>query len=314
MEKRCDIPEDRDRALENFHRHCADAAHPYDQVVRYRHADGSTVWVRCRGLAVRDGQGKPTRMFGAHTDITAQMRAEESLRREIRASEATNDELRAFAFAVSHDLRAPTNTVKLLISEMREMLGPREPEVAELLTLADETLARMGDLVTDVLYYMRVVGEDLELGDVDLSALAEETVADLADDIQTAGARVTLEPLPKVRASEVQMRLLLQNLLSNAVKFRVPDRVPEIRVKPIVDRADRLAFAVEDNGIGIPTDGQGQIFQMFNRLNLRESYPGTGLGLAISRRAVVNHGGWIDVASTPGRGTTFTVHLPRSQG
>ncbi|MEM9737158.1 MAG: HAMP domain-containing sensor histidine kinase, partial [Pseudomonadota bacterium] len=274
----------------------------------------STVWVRCRGLAVRDGQGKPTRMFGAHTDITAQMRAEESLRREIRASEATNDELRAFAFAVSHDLRAPTNTVKLLISEMREMLGPREPEVAELLTLADETLARMGDLVKDVLYYMRVVGEDLELGDVDLSALAEETVADLADDIQTAGARFTLEPLPKVRASEVQMRLLLQNLLSNAVKFRVPDRVPEIRVRPIADRADRVAFAVEDNGIGIPTDGQGQIFQMFNRLNLRESYPGTGLGLAISRRAVINHGGWIDVASTPGRGTTFTVHLPRTQG
>jgi PAS domain S-box-containing protein len=74
------FPEDGDRALENFRRHCADPKHPYDQIVRYRHKDGSTVWVRCRGLAIRDDTGRPRRMLGAHTDVTGIKQAEERLR------------------------------------------------------------------------------------------------------------------------------------------------------------------------------------------------------------------------------------------
>jgi PAS domain S-box-containing protein len=73
------FPEDRDLALENFRRHCADPAHPYDQIVRYRHKDGSTVWVRCRGLAIRDEAGVPHRMLGAHTDVTAIKKVEQRL-------------------------------------------------------------------------------------------------------------------------------------------------------------------------------------------------------------------------------------------
>ena len=74
------FPEDRDVALDNFAKHLADAGHPYDQIVRYRHRDGSTVWVRCRGLAVRNEQGEPIRLLGCHTDVTALKRAEEDLR------------------------------------------------------------------------------------------------------------------------------------------------------------------------------------------------------------------------------------------
>ena len=75
------FPEDRELALENFQKHCADPKHAYDQLVRYRHKDGSTVWVRCRGLAIRDEQGRPTRMLGAHTNITPLMEAQARLRR-----------------------------------------------------------------------------------------------------------------------------------------------------------------------------------------------------------------------------------------
>ena len=74
------FPDDRDRALENFHKHAADPHHPYDQIVRYRHKNGSTVWVRCRGLIVRDATGRPKRMLGAHTDVTSLKQAEERLR------------------------------------------------------------------------------------------------------------------------------------------------------------------------------------------------------------------------------------------
>lgn len=73
------FPEDLDAATENFQKHCEDPSHPYDQVVRYRHKDGSTVWVRCRGVAIRDDQGKPVRMLGAHLDLTPQMKQREHL-------------------------------------------------------------------------------------------------------------------------------------------------------------------------------------------------------------------------------------------
>ena len=72
-------PDDLKTAIQNFEEHCKDPNHPYDQIVRYRHRNGSIVWVRCRGLAIRDAEGKPIRMLGAHTDITKQKEAEELL-------------------------------------------------------------------------------------------------------------------------------------------------------------------------------------------------------------------------------------------
>ena len=81
------FPDDLQVAIENFNKHCADPNHPYDQTVRYHHKNGSTIWVRCRGIAIRDETGKPVRMLGAHTDLTALKRAEEDLQK-------TNEELR----------------------------------------------------------------------------------------------------------------------------------------------------------------------------------------------------------------------------
>jgi PAS domain S-box-containing protein len=86
-------PDDLQVALENFKRHCADPDHPYDQVVRYRHRDGSTVWVRCRGMAIRDDEGNCLRMLGAHTDLTAQKRAEEALVTKTEELEEVNRQL-----------------------------------------------------------------------------------------------------------------------------------------------------------------------------------------------------------------------------
>jgi PAS domain S-box-containing protein len=86
-------PEDLQVALSNFTKHCADPNHPYDQAVRYRHKDGSTVWVRCRGMAIRDNTGKPIRMLGAHTDLTPQKLAEEALRQKTIELEKANKKL-----------------------------------------------------------------------------------------------------------------------------------------------------------------------------------------------------------------------------
>lgn len=88
-------PDDLEIAIQNFIRHSEDPSHPYDQVVRYRHKNGSTVWIRCRGIVIRDSHGKPVRMLGAHTDITKQKQAEEKLRQKTRDLERLNKKLRS---------------------------------------------------------------------------------------------------------------------------------------------------------------------------------------------------------------------------
>ena len=87
-------PEDLEVALSNYTKHCADPKHPYDQTVRYRHKDGSTVWVRCRGIAIRDHTGKPIRLLGAHTDLTELKRTEETLKQRTIELEASNQSLK----------------------------------------------------------------------------------------------------------------------------------------------------------------------------------------------------------------------------
>ena len=84
------FPDDLQRALANFESHCADPGHPYDQIVRYLHSDGSTVWVRCRGIAIRDATGKPVRMLGAHNDLTAVKRAETDARAAAKIAASAN--------------------------------------------------------------------------------------------------------------------------------------------------------------------------------------------------------------------------------
>ena len=111
-------PDDLEVTLENFNRHCEDPSHPYDQVVRYKHKSGSMVWVRCRGIAIRDESGKPIRMLGAHTELTAVMKAEQALK-------SAHDEL---------ERRVERRTEELIAAnrQLREEIAERKRFEAEL--------------------------------------------------------------------------------------------------------------------------------------------------------------------------------------
>ncbi len=305
------FPEDGEVALANFERHCADPDHPYDQVVRYRHADGSTVWVRCRGLAIRDESGQPIRMLGAHNDLTAQKQLEDDLLLQVARTAAANEELAAFAYATSHDLKAPINTLSLLLSELAHELDDVDEEIRHLIELGRATARRAAALVEDVLDYTRVVGQDVEPEPVALADVAAEVMTDLAASISESGAQISLDldGDAVVAANPMQVRLLLMNLLTNAIKFHRPGEIPTVR---IVGRRDgpTVRLCVEDEGIGIDEAHLNRIFRMFERLHPRDAYDGAGLGLALCRRVVINHGGSIEVSSEVGVGTRFDVTLP----
>lgn len=303
-------PDDLKVALVNFEQHCADPNHPYDQVVRYKHVDGSTIWVRCRGQAIRDDTGKAIRMLGVHNEITAVKRRYET-GRELAAA---NSELRSFAYAVSHDLTSPVNTVSMLLAELLENeRHALSKDGLDLVALAGASIKRMQILIEDLLRYTSIIGEVVEFEPVSLDEMAQDVVDDLRQDIETSGAEVEVCSLPKVIAHGAQMRLLLENLIGNAVKYGKKEGGNKIKLFATAVEGNQVEINVQDRGIGIDEADFERVFAVFGRLHRNEEYGGVGLGLALCRRIVMNHGGTIRLQSKPGQGSCFAVKLPLMQ-
>lgn len=307
------FPEDLQVALENFEAHCKDPDHPYDQVVRYKHADGSTVWVRCRGVAIRDGTGKPIRMLGAHNDLTPLKQAEEQARSALDMTNAANEELRSFAYSISHDLKSPTNTVGMILRELRQAdEGALSDDQSELLEMAENTVEHMRHLVEELLAYTRLIGRGLSTHLISFEDIMADVQSVLSSAIVETNAEIHVGPLPTLQVNRMQMVLLFQNLIENALKYRHPDRSPVIRVlASTAEASDEITIRVADNGIGIEAAYIGQVFEMFKRLHRRDEVPGSGLGLTLCRRVAMNHGGDLTVSSVFGEGAEFTLKLPR---
>jgi len=305
-------PDDLRTTIENFEAHCADPSHPYDQVVRYRHADGSTIWVRCRGIAIRDDAGRPIRLLGAHTDITAAKRAEERAQAERRKLEVVNEDLRAFAYGVSHDLKAPANTLSMLLGALAET----QPETLsrdqrELVDMAQTTVGRMQSLIEELLRYSRLFGDPPASALVDLAHIVDEVLEDLGSDIANAKASISIGVLPSVPGHATQLRALFQNLIANALKYRDPARDLAISIQTGGGSGDMIDIRVSDSGIGIDPDDFERIFRLFQRLHLDDDIPGTGLGLTLCRKIALNHHGQLRVESMLGQGSMFILTLPR---
>jgi len=237
------------------------------------------------------------------------------LERQVVNTNNANEELRVFAYATSHDLKAPTNTMRLLLSGLAEELTPDvDSETAEMLQDMNTTVTRMGILIEDVLGYTGAIGSDFACEEIALDHVLNGVLEDLRADIAASGAEIERRPLPRVTANPGQMRQLLQNLLSNALKFRTEGVRPRVTVSAAAAPAGMAAIRVCDNGIGIAPEYHGTIFRLFGRLHDREQFPGTGLGLAICQRIARNHGGGITVDSDVGRGSCFTVTMRKMPG
>ena len=313
------FPEDRDLALDNFAKHLADPDHPYDQIVRYRHRDGSSVWVRCRGLAVRNERGEPIRLLGCHTDVTALKRAEEDLRRqaaELRdardAAERANQAKSIFLANVSHEIRTPLNAV----IGTTELLGDSDltPGQRDHLDAVRESAEALLDIINDILDFSKIEAGRLtsEQRPFHLRDRLDALLKSLAPRLH--GKPVVLKSdvapdAPDALVGDARLlRQVLANLLSNAIKFTAQGEIVlRVRGQELTDDTVTLAFEVADTGIGIPPDKQRVIFEEFVQADASTTrqYGGTGLGLAIASRLVSALGGSIGLHSAPGQGSTF---------
>ena len=223
-----------------------------------------------------------------------------------------NNELEAFAYTVSHDLRAPLRAVQGMALALTEDFGERlEPGAREYLSQITDASRRMDVMIRDLLEYSRVSRSEFELKAVDLNQVVAEARTMIEADCKQRDADVQVEGrLSNVVANHTLLTQVLVNLLGNAIKFVAPGVRPSVRVLA-EDKGTQLRLCVRDNGIGIPPEYQKRIFNIFERLNSQSQYPGTGIGLAIVQKAVARMKGQLGLESTPGRGSSFWIELPK---
>ncbi len=250
------------------------------------------------------------------------------LKRRVAARTAelqqSNAELEAFAYTVSHDLRAPLRAMQgfadALLEDYASVLDDTARDHAQRIVGAAQ---RMDRLIQDVLAYSQVGFGQLQLTPVELDAVLADVLAQLDAELCRRGAAVVCEPLPAVIGHRATLAQALANLLANAVKFVAPGVQPQIRIwatngtvlrnaAPATISHSSVRVWIEDNGIGIAPEYCEKIFGVFERLHTPSTYPGNGIGLAIVRKAITRMGGCVGVESHVATGSRFWIELQRA--
>jgi len=271
------------------------------------------------GRMVFDDEGQAAIML-ALEDVTVRVRAEQALQRlqrnlEVRVSERTialetaNQELEAFCYSVSHDLRAPLRAIdgfsEALLQSYADLLDDKGKHYLQRVRAG--TL-RMGELIDDLLRLSKVSRGEMHRVKLDLSALAESVVSDLSRQEPTRQVSVTIEPGLTGWGDRGLLKIVLENLLSNAWKFTRPKTAGAIAVGRATNGAS--TFFVRDNGAGFDMIHYDKLFGAFQRLHPQREFPGNGIGLATVQRVINRHGGRAWAEGDVDHGATFFFNLP----
>ncbi len=241
-------------------------------------------------------------------DISDLKEAQIRLHKKKIALERANKDLEQFVSICSHDLQEPLATIKFGSDILGKIYSERlDAKGKEYISYIDEASDRLSNQIKALLEHSKI-GRNTEKTIVNTKELVEVVKYDLGKRIRDTNARVHVGALPKIKAYEVELRLLFQNLLSNALKYASKERDPEIRISAYPEK-DFWVFSIMDNGIGISEQDQKNIFTIFNRVPTKEKYEGTGVGLAHAEKIVLLHEGTIWVDSQEGVGSTFYFKL-----
>ncbi len=283
-----------------------------------RRKDGSEFPVLISLSPIRSDAGLS--IFSAIRDITSQRAAEQNIRelnarltRQNAELKAVNQELEAFSYSVSHDLRAPLRAIdgfsRILVDEHGTQL---DAGAGDLLHRVRRATQQMGRLIDDLLKLSRVTRSDLHLQEVDLSALVQEVLEGLRQQEPERSVDLVCAPDLAVQGDTKLLRIALDNLIGNAWKFtgqrdraRIEFGVREVAGAP--------AYCVADNGAGFDMAYSDKLFGAFQRLHDASEFPGTGVGLATVQRIIHKHGGRIWAEATVDAGATFCFSLARDE-
>ncbi len=293
---------------------------PYDLELQLRTPAGNQKWVRAQARAVlRDGV--VVQLEGITQDITERRAAEEAVRAlnaelEQRVADRTaelqaaNAELDSFAYAVSHDLRAPLRAMSGFSQALVEDCGPQlDAEARGYLDQIVQGSHRMGGLIEGLLVLSRTLRGSLRADDVDLSALAERCAAELRRAEPQRVVDVRIQPGLHLMGDQRMFDAVINNLLGNA--WRYTAGTTNARIELAAEDVDGVRwFALTDNGAGFDMAHAGRLFKAFARLHRQDEFPGIGIGLATVQRIIHRHGGRIEAHGATGQGARFRFTVP----
>jgi PAS domain S-box-containing protein len=289
-----------------------------------RKSDGQVRWVHGLGELEFEANNQPVRLIGTIIDITERKKVEEEINKlntsleervieRTAQLEAANSELQAFAYSVSHDLRAPLRAIDGFSKFVLEDYGSKlDSEGQRLLGLVRSNTQKMDKLITDILSLSRVSRTEHKKSAIDMTKMALSMYNEAALPEIQQKIELIIDPLPGVFADPTFIKQVWINLLSNAIKFSSLSKNPEIRIGGYNEGKSNVYF-VRDNGVGFNPEYSHKLFGVFQRLHKVTEFEGTGVGLAIVQRIILRHGGKVWAESKEGYGATFYFSLPVSE-
>lgn len=297
----------------------------YDTEYRMRRYDGEYRWMAVHGVPVLEADGVIREWVATCADIHDRKQAEEEIRKlneelEQRVVQRTselltaNRELEAFAYSVSHDLRAPLRAVDGFSRILLEEYSPQLPEKAQhYLTVTRKNAMQMGALIDDLLAFSRLSRQPISKQLLAPAVLVREVLDELHVDQENRRVEITVGDLPLCEGDPRLLKQVLVNLLSNGFKYTRTRAVARIEVGALTPAGRKPVYYVRDNGVGFDMRYAGKLFGVFQRLHAAYEYPGTGVGLAIVQRIVHRHGGLVWADAAVNQGATFYFVLSQDE-
>jgi PAS domain S-box-containing protein len=282
-------------------------------------ADQTEVVVSSRWSLQRNEHMSPIAVLETNNDITERKRGEEEVRNlnqqlgnRTTELEAINKELEAFAYSISHDLRAPLRHIvgytELLQKNASSLLDEKGRRYMATIL---ESAKRMGTLIDDLLAFSRISRAETRETMVSLEQLVKEVQSELWHETEGRNIIWKVGPLPDLYGDRSMLKLALVNLISNAVKFTRTRPQAEIEIGCNDGQKDGMVVFIRDNGVGFDMKYVNKLFGVFQRLHRTEEFEGTGIGLATVQRIIHRHGGKVWAEGLVGAGASFYLSLPK---
>ncbi|NEP56559.1 MAG: PAS domain S-box protein, partial [Symploca sp. SIO2G7] len=302
-------PDDLQSDLTQFDSLLAGESQTYSIEKRYLRKEGTFVWINLTVSLVEHANGTPDYFISVIEDISDRKRIEEQSLHYATQLEASNRELEAFAYSVSHDLRAPLRAIDGFSKALLEDYGETFDEDAKnYFDRIRKNVSRMGRLIEDLLSLSRVSRYEIRLTKVNLSTLAQELMEELQTSEPERQVELAIAPEVIVSADATLMRVVLTNFLQNAWKFTSHQAKSRIEFGKLYQEEQPVYF-VRDDGAGFDMAHAKLLFGVFQRLHNTNEFPGTGIGLATVQRAIYRHGGKVWAEAAVEQGATFYFTL-----
>jgi PAS domain S-box-containing protein len=284
--------------------------------------DGKTRVILCYTAPLYDLRGKLEGGIEVNYDITKLHQAQEEVRRFNRTLErrvrqrttqlqAASEEMEAFVYSVSHDLRAPLRAIDGYSHLLEEAYLPRlDTEGLRLLHNISRNIINMNHLIDGLLNFSRINRIDLDHSPVKMKKLAEDVAAELGVVWQTDQKMILIQPLPDSMGDGVMLRQVWQNLIDNAIKFSRTRKDAAVTISAVEDETS-ITYCVRDNGVGFDNVYSDKLFGLFQRLHHVNEFEGVGVGLALVERIIRRHGGKVWAEGVKGEGSAFYFSLPK---